>query len=150
MDQIEPNLNQNERTKNRGAGASAQSENHHEVIELEVERMDDPAADLPRGPLAHLRGNLLGSLLPIGFGLVLDALDFATRTPRVGLVLGLLCGLFVAERLKLRGKQRIAMVFACAAYCAAPFTTYLPLAGLYAAFHIAQPFLSKAQGKSGP
>lgn len=137
MDQNEPHLDQNETGPQR------------EVIELEVERIDDPADDLHRGPLHKLRGRLLGSLLPVGLGLGLDALDFATRSPRVGLVLGVLAGLFLAGRLRLVGGRRIMLICACAAYCASPITTYLPLAGLYALFNAAQPFVAKTQGRAG-
>jgi len=74
---------------------------------------------------------------PILAGMVIDLVDFATFGP-VGLVAGLpiggLAGYWMARALELPPRTRWWCALAAGIYCTIPFTEFIPLATLVAAY----------------
>lgn len=100
-----------------------------EVIEPEVlppERNGDKAT--PTDVTASVRWSRLASALL--YGLILDAADFSTWFPPLGLVFGALIGWYICRSQGVPVRQWIWWIAASTLYCAIPRTNFFPLATL--------------------
>jgi hypothetical protein len=102
--------------------------------------MNQPApenVDPPPAPEAGSGARFNRSFGPILAGIVIDLVDFATFGP-VGLVAGLpiggLAGYWMAQALDLPRRARWWCALAAGIYCTIPFTEFIPLATLVAAY----------------
>ena len=93
-----------------------------EPVELEVERLGE-GSEPPAGVSAAA---FLRALAPVLAGLFIDLIDFATIPPILGMAIGALAGVWVANRIGLYGKLRLWVVLGSALYCALPGTNFIP------------------------
>ena len=103
-------------------------------MEVEVERL--PESD-PEPPATRAREAVAKPLPPIVFGLILDALDFATRGPRwilPGFVVGCAVGYPLARRSGLPYRRSLGLALLCGVYCGLPATAPIPLGTLVGAY----------------
>lgn len=94
-----------------------------EVIEVEAVALDEPEE-----PSSGVSGRLRRSVTPIVAGVLIDAADLTTSGPVPGLVLGSICGLFLARHLRYGAGYQLLTSLACGIYCTVPPTKFFPLA----------------------
>lgn len=103
---------------------------------MEVERLPENGSAEPAGSSGVGKASA-ERLNPVLAGLVIDALDLATRGPRgflVGGPLGGLVGTWLGRRMGLDRARSLGLGALCALYCSLPGTELLPLGtlvGLY-------------------
>ncbi|MBX3373647.1 MAG: hypothetical protein KF817_07420 [Phycisphaeraceae bacterium] len=82
-------------------------------------------------PVVPAWWRVVSALMPIGAGMVLDAVDLITMGPlglTAGLALGAVVGWWLAPVFGLRGRRRWIAAVLAGAYCAIPGTEVLPMA----------------------
>lgn len=109
-----------------------------QVLEVEVERLPEHGSAEPaRGQGAAQAP--AAPLNPVVAGLVIDALDFATRGPRgflVGGPLGGVVGYWLGRRMGLDRARSAGLGGVCALYCSLPGTELLPLGTLVGIYRL--------------